>query len=468
MRRALFASTLLIVVSAVALAGGGQEADVSTGVDAEIREDVESALARDGRVEEAGIQVTVEGGIVSLVGTVDSIRERNAAVADARNVLGVISVVDSLDVEPDVVASGDRLLALDVRSALALDPSVDESDIIVEASGSRITLYGSVDTLFERELASDIAADVTGVVTVMNQLTVEPTTDRGDRAIRTDVQNALVRNSLVDKENIVVLVNDGQVTLTGTVSSWVEEQEALDAAQFTAGVTSVVDQLEIAGPDFDGATGRTIRTQVREQLEWDIRVDASNISISVDDAIVTLSGTVESAASESAALTNAWSVAGVRDVVDRIAVAEIDRPARTGLARIVENSISLDPGIEVQGLTVTEEDGIISLYGSVDAAWMRREAGSIAENTIGVRAVDNNLVVVPPESRTDVEIRLDLISSLQTDTRVDASGIEVIVDDGEVLYRGSVASWDAWEAAYAIALQTDGVIAVESELSVES
>ncbi|HKJ85829.1 MAG TPA: BON domain-containing protein, partial [Spirochaetia bacterium] len=70
--------------------------------------------------------------------------------------------------------------------------------------------------------------------------------------------------------------------------------------------------------------------------------------------------------------------------------------------------------------------------------------------------------------RTDVEIRLDLISSLQSDTRVDASGIEVIVDDGEVLYRGSVASWDAWEAAYAIALQTDGVIAVESELSVES
>ncbi|MFW6313188.1 MAG: BON domain-containing protein, partial [Spirochaetota bacterium] len=261
------AVTALFIASAIVFAGGDREADVSTGVDAEIREDVEAALARDGRVEAADIQVTVEGGVVRLVGTVDSIRERNAAVAGARNVLGVISVVDDLEVEPDATASGDRLLALDVRAALATDPSVDASDIIVEASGSQITLYGSVDTLYERERAADTAADVIGVVTVLNQLTVEPTTDRGDREIRRDVQNALVRNSLVDRENIVVLVNDGQVTLTGTVSSWVEEQEALDAAQFTAGVTSVVDQLEIAGPDFDGVTGRTIRTQVREQLE---------------------------------------------------------------------------------------------------------------------------------------------------------------------------------------------------------
>jgi osmotically-inducible protein OsmY len=250
----------------------------------------------------------------------------------------------------------------------------------------------------------------------------------------------------------------------------VEEQEALDAAQFTAGVTAVVDQLEISDTAFADVATRTIRRQVREQLEWDVRVDASNISISVDDGIVTLSGTVTSAAAESAALASAWSVAGVRDVVDRLDVVADDQPGvDTGIARIVENSIQLDPDIEVEDLEVTQENGVVTLFGSVDEAWMSREAELIAENTIGVQAVENNLVVVPPEERTDVEVRLDVVSSLQADVRVDATDIEVIVDDGVVTLTGTVTSWDAWEQAYAIALQTEGVVDVQADdLTVES
>lgn len=469
MRRALLITVLLVSSFPLAFAGGGQEAGVSAEVDRQIESDINDALERDGRVDEEDIDVSVENGIARLSGTADSVREKTAAINDARGVLGVVDVIDEIRVVTDIETTSDRLLGLRVRRALTTNPAIDAEEIVVEANDAEVILSGRVDTLYERDRAAEIAADVTGVVTVLNRLVVEPDAVRSDREIRRDVQDALIRNSLVNKQNITVFVEDGQVTLAGTVSNWVEEQEALDAAQFTAGVTSVVDQLEISGSGFDDITTRTIREQVREQLQWDVRVDASNISVSVNDGIVTLTGTVDSAAAESAALASAWSVAGVREVINRLTVVTERQPGvETGLARVIENSIELDPDIEVESLDVTEQDGVVTLYGTVEEAWMSTEAERIAENTIGVREVENNLVVVPSEERTDVEIRLDVLSSLQSDMRVDASSITVIVDDGVVTLEGTVGSWDAWEAAYAIALQTEGVVDVESDLTVES
>ena len=469
MRVARLAFLLIVLVTAVALAGGGQETDVPTDVDEEIERDIEAALRRDSRVDAEDITVSVDGGIVRLGGVADSLREQDAAIDDARGVLGVLEVIDEIDVVTDVETNTEELIELDVRRAIRTNPAVDATGLVVEAQGAQVTLSGTVDSLYERERAAQIAADVTGVVTVINEIAVEPVSARTDRQIREDIRAALIRNSIVDEEDVTVFVDDGEVTLTGVVSNWVEEREALDVAQFTAGVVSVVDRLEISSTAFDDVTTRSIREQVREQLEWDVRVDDDNISVAVSDGVVTLSGTVSSASARSAAIASAWTVAGVRDVVSRLEVATADQPALdTGLARVVENSLELDPDIEIDDLEVVEEDGVVELYGSVDEAWMAEEAANIAQNTIGVRDVENNLVVVPPEERTDVEIRLDVVSSLQSDVRVDASDIEVIVDDGLVTLTGTVSSWDAWEAAYAIALQTDGVVEVESNLDVET
>lgn len=469
MRVARLTLALIVLVTALAVAGGGGETDVSTNVDEEIERDVEAALGRDSRVDAEDITVSVDGGIVRLEGVADSIREQDAAIDDARGVLGVIDVIDEIDVVTDVETTNEELIELDVRRAIRTNPAIDASGLLVEANGAEVTLSGAVDSLYERERAARIAADVTGVVAVVNEIVVEPESARTDRQIREDVTAALIRNSIVDEEDITVFVDDGEVTLTGVISNWVEEREALDVAQFTAGVVSVVDRLEISSTAFDDVTTGSIREQVREKLEWDVRVNDDNISVSVSDGIVTLSGTVTSAAARSAAVASAWTVAGVRDVVSRLDVVAADQPALdTGLARVVENSLELDPDIRIDDLEVVEEDGVVELFGSVDEAWMADEAQNIAQNTIGVRDVENNLVVVPPEERTDVEIRLDVVSSLQSDVRVDASDVDVIVDDGLVTLTGTVSNWDAWEAAYAIALQTDGVVEVESNLDVET
>jgi osmotically-inducible protein OsmY len=200
-------------------------------------------------------------------------------------------------------------------------------------------------------------------------------------------------------------------------------------------------------------------------LRWDTRVDATDISVSVDGSTVTLRGSVESGAQESAAISAAWSVAGVRDVIDRIevtpgAVAVTESP----IARVVENAIRLDPDVLVRDLEVTTDDGTVTLYGQVDEAWMAPVAGDIAANLAGVQDVRNEIEVVPTTTRSDPAIRRDIAASLRADALVDASDIQVVVNEGVVTLDGTVDTWIERERAYDIALRTAGVLALETEL----
>ena len=56
---------------------------------------------------------------------------------------------------------------------------------------------------------------------------------------------SISRNFNVDEENIDVIVKDGEVTLSGSVSDWNAYRAVLDAAEFTPGVKDVKDHLII-------------------------------------------------------------------------------------------------------------------------------------------------------------------------------------------------------------------------------
>jgi osmotically-inducible protein OsmY len=447
----------LVVVCAI----GAQETEPYT--DAEVRANVRDVLRRDARVDAEQVEVSVDDGVVLLLGTVDSVNERIAAAEDAHSVIGVLDVRNELTVAPDLDSAYEDVLESDVRNALRTSSEVDASEITVDVDGNRAVLRGSVETEFERRRAATIAVDVFGVTSVRNELVVEPVALRTDVQIRRDIRAALRRNVLVDEEQILVDVEDGVVTLTGTVSSRNEEDEAVDIARVTAGVTSVVDEL-VVEPTVE-VSDSTIRVRVRSQLRWDTRVDATDISVSVDGSTVTLRGSVESGAQESAAISAAWSVAGVRDVIDQIevtpgAVAVTESP----IARVVENAIRLDPDVLVRDLEVTTDDGTVTLYGQVDEAWMAPVAGDIAANLAGVQDVRNEIEVVPTTTRSDPAIRRDIAASLRADALVDASDIQVVVNEGVVTLDGTVDTWIERERAYDIALRTAGVLALETEL----
>jgi hypothetical protein len=56
---------------------------------------------------------------------------------------------------------------------------------------------------------------------------------------------ALRRNAEIDAQKIEVMASEGRVTLTGTVRTWVEREDTVNAAWSAPGVRDVVDRIRI-------------------------------------------------------------------------------------------------------------------------------------------------------------------------------------------------------------------------------
>jgi osmotically-inducible protein OsmY len=78
---------------------------------------------------------------------------------------------------------------------------------------------------------------------VRNHVTVKPHVSPRD--VKSMIEQALRRSAEVEAGRIRVETSDGQVTLHGSVHSWHERTEAVNAAWRAPGVTEVEDRLTI-------------------------------------------------------------------------------------------------------------------------------------------------------------------------------------------------------------------------------
>lgn len=116
---------------------------------------------------EISIEVSVEAGIVHLAGWVPDVEAKRRAEAIARSIEGVIDVENELDTEMAVNAR--------VRHALLADPRTELATIEVRNHRSGvITLTGRVDSPEIAEAAVEIASEQPGVLSVIDELKVEP------------------------------------------------------------------------------------------------------------------------------------------------------------------------------------------------------------------------------------------------------------------------------------------------------
>lgn len=194
-------------------------------------------------VDAAGIGVAVVDGIVTLSGEVGSYVERLAAKKAARRVRGVRTVVDDLTVHPKSawpVTETD--IAKEVERALRAAINVPQS-VKADVQGHSVTLSGEVDWDFQRHAAKRAVQHLRGVSAVNStiQLAARPSgTDTEER-----IRRALTRNAQLDGLTIHVAVHGNKVTLTGTVKSWTERQQAGNAAWASPHVTEVDNQIMV-------------------------------------------------------------------------------------------------------------------------------------------------------------------------------------------------------------------------------
>jgi osmotically-inducible protein OsmY len=213
--------------------------------DSQIQQEVLMELKWDTRVKAPEVGVSVDKGVVTLTGTVDSYGKKVAAEEAAHRVRGVLDVANDLEVR---LTSGtlrtDTEIAHAVRHALAWSLLIPDERIHSTVSGGLVTLEGEVDSIADRTEAANAIRHLAGVVGVMNRIAVVPPKIAASD-VRLAIMEALERRADREAERIKVVVEDGTVTLVGRVKSWRERRAILGAVGHAPGVHAVDDQLRV-------------------------------------------------------------------------------------------------------------------------------------------------------------------------------------------------------------------------------
>jgi len=210
----------------------------------------------------------------------------------------------------------------DVRAAteheLEFDPRVDASDINVRNISGDVTLTGTVPSYPQYLEAAAAARRVAGVTGVHNRLEVVLPDDdyRDDVKLGTAANNALTQNVTVP-DDVEATVDDGNVTLSGTVPYGTQRAAAEAAVAGLIGVRNLWNEIDIAYP----ADRVDVDLHIQEALDRSALVpDDSDVSADTKDSVITLTGHVRSWAEHDAVVDAAWMAIGVTDVRDKLQV----------------------------------------------------------------------------------------------------------------------------------------------------
>jgi len=212
--------------------------------DTDLTADVGDELFWDPKVDNTAVAVSANDGTITLRGTVGSLREKREAKNAAQRVFGVISVDNQLQVKlMNEAKRADVELRGDVLQALMLDSLVPKT-VDAKVEDGFVTLTGTANWQYERDEAEFVASNIVGALDIWDEIELEyPTPDRGD--VQESIKKAFKRNAALDAEDLHVSTDNGTVTIKGTVGSWAEHDEAIDAAWAAPGVTSVHDHLTV-------------------------------------------------------------------------------------------------------------------------------------------------------------------------------------------------------------------------------
>lgn len=213
--------------------------------DRKLRQDVVDELEWEPSIDARKIGVAVDNGIVTLTGHVSTFAQKATAERAIKHVHGVLAVANDVEVMLPVNAERDDAdIARSVLNALEWNVSVPHDTIDIGVTKGWVTLEGAVEWYYQKRAAEEAVRVLSGVRGVTNKIAVAARKiDAGD--IKAKIEAALKRNAELDAKRVIVETGDGEVTLRGSVRSWIEREDAVNAAWSAPGVTKVVDHIAI-------------------------------------------------------------------------------------------------------------------------------------------------------------------------------------------------------------------------------
>jgi hyperosmotically inducible periplasmic protein len=238
---------------------------------------------------------------------------------------------------------------------------------------------------------------VTVALLVLLSMTAMASTGRYDQQIQQTVSEKI--RDAKQMQSVSSSVDDGIVTLTGTVGLYQEKLDAAKKVKKLANVTGVRNDIVVTGENVpDGQ----LQEKLAKKLAYD-RVgyfdNAFNyITVDVKDGVATLSGYTVWDVPKDSALSIVARMPGVKDVVNDVTVlpvSQFDDSIRQRTARAIYRDSQLgrygtDP---VDPIRIVVDKGHVTLYGTVQSAMDKTIAGIRANSVPGAFSVENKLVV---------------------------------------------------------------------------
>jgi len=232
---------------------------------------------------------------------------------------------------------------------------------------------------------------------VLLSVTAMAATGRYDEQIQQAVSRKI--HDAKQLQSVSSSVEDGIVTLTGTVNLYQDKLDAAKKAKKIAKVTGVRDDIVVAG---EAVPDSQLQQKQAKKLAYD-RVgyydNAFNyIALNVKDGVVTLTGDTLFDVPKDSALAIVARTLGVKDVVDDVTVLPVsgfDDSIRRRTARAIYRDSVLgryasDP---VDPIRIVVDNGNVTLYGTVQSAMDKTIAGMRANAVPGAFSVENKLMV---------------------------------------------------------------------------
>lgn len=392
--------------------------------DAILENDISTALLNDPATDSYELTVEANDGHIDLDGVVDSWQEKQLSAYVAKGVTGV----ESLDNNITISYEDERLdyeIREDIEQALNNDIRVDGALIDVTVTNGNVLLAGTVGSANEKSLAFS-EAWVTGVKTVNDEnlevkewarednLRKDKYVDKDDTEVKDAIKDAFLYDPRVLSFNPNVNVNDGVVTLTGTVDNLKAKLAAEQNARNVVGVFRVKNFIKVR-PLFIPEDA-DLEATVNSSLIKNPGVQKSEIDVTAQNGVVYLNGTVDSYFEKSKAENIASTSKGVIDIENNLKVQDENDyylynyygwntyhpPYHVDVAYGFKPDYAIkddivdqlwwSPYVNEDEIIVTVDNGTATLKGTVDT---RREKRFAEINALegGASEVDNNLLV---------------------------------------------------------------------------
>jgi osmotically-inducible protein OsmY len=381
--------------------------------DAELQRRVVRALHNDPAVRRYPVRGYASAGEIILEGSVQTWAEELLVLRALRGVPGVRHLHNRLVVHGGPAPAADEDIEAYIHNCLAWDLRVKSPLVCVAAERGAVRLSGTVGTAaeFDHVMATAYRAGAISIDAARLQvapwaldkvLRQQRFAPKADEDVARAVRDALRYDPRCQPDTPTVQVEEGTVTLTGTVGNLRARRAAGQDARNVLGVQQVHNQLRVqpATPVADDV----IRQQVRAALAADAYLAGHDLLVSVQHGRVQVGGSVDSHFDQQRTAEVASGISGVVELENHVRVAPAqpneddddddetpDGPAADlALEQRIRQHFYWSALLHDQEIEVRVANGRATLAGTVET-WLERQRAAADARDCGARDVNNHL-----------------------------------------------------------------------------